>query len=87
LDGEVFWPRPAELLAYGLHLGFEGKEAAHFVRPDAPGPPATINDWKTEAMEKGLLEPPSLPEGILAPEVELTNREKCPYGQKTHAAR
>lgn len=69
-------PRPAELLAYGLHLGFEGKEAANFVRPDALTPPATINDWKTEAMEKGLLEPPTWPEGILAPEVELMIREK-----------
>jgi hypothetical protein len=69
-------PRPAELLAYGLHLGYEGKEAALFVRPDASAPPATINDWKTEAMEKGLLEPPAWPEGILAPEVALTIREK-----------
>lgn len=67
-------PRPSELLAYGLHLGFEGKEAAQFVRPDAPA--ATVNDWKTEAMEKGLLEPPTWPEGVLAPEVELRIREK-----------
>jgi len=68
-------PRPAELLAYGLHLGLEGKEAAHFVRPDVPAPPATITDWKTEAMEKGLLEPPAWPEGVLAPEVLLAIRE------------
>ena len=67
-------PRPAELLAYGPYLGLEGKEAADVVRPDAP--PSTITDWKTEAMEKGLLEPPAWPEGLLAPEVELAIREK-----------